>query len=133
MDLDILVDGIKARLVADGFVIADHTLDLAQHVPSNPESAGASSVHPDNEIRDTVIRNTHRDTIRVTTVTRLTASHTMQDAWLKERNLRRTVTGRYEHTRVFYSSSVRSYHPANKGWYLTTQLFSTIRKVTDEY
>ena len=133
MSLDRLVEAIQDRLIADGFVIADHTLDLAEHVPSSPESAGASSVHPDNEVRDITTRNTHRDTIRVLTVTRLTANHTMQNSWIDEVNLRRTVTGRYEDSRVFYASSIRTYHPNNKGWYLTTQLFSTVRKVSNEY
>lgn len=132
MDVDRLVELIEARMVADGYTIADHTLDLAQHVPSNPEAAGASSVHPDNEFRDVDTRNTHRDTIRVLTVTRLTADHKQQNSWLDEVNLRHTVTGRYEYARVFYSSSVRTYHPNNKGWYLITQLFSTIRKVRNE-
>ena len=133
MDLARLIESIKAQLVADGFIIADHTLDLAQHVPSNPEAAGASSVHPDNEVRDIRNRNVSRDTIRVLTVTRLTANHTMQNAWVNEVNIRHSVTGRFDNTRVVFSSSVRSYHPANKGWYLTSQLFSTIRKVNNEH
>lgn len=133
MDVDRLVELIKQRLTDDGYAIADRTLDLAEHVPSNPESANATSVHPDNEIRDTERRNVHRDTIRVLHVTRLKANHVEQSAWRDEVNQRHTVTGRYEDARVFYSSSVRGYHPSNKGWYLTTQLFSTIRQVTNEH
>lgn len=133
MDIDRLIELIEFRLVADGFTIADSTLDLAQHIPSNPEAAGASSVHPDNELRDLENRHIHRDTIRVLTVTRLGTNHKKQDSWIKEKNIRHTVTGRYENARVFYASSTRGYHPANRGWYLVTQLFNTTRKVINEH
>ncbi len=133
MTLARLIKQIETRLEADGYTVADYSLDLAQHVPSNPEAANASSVHPDNELIDSESRHLHRDTIRVLTVTRLTAKHQIQDSWTQEANLRHTVAGVYDSARVYYFSTVRGYHPSNKGWYLTTQLFNTVRRVRNEH
>ncbi len=133
MRLGTLISEIKTRLTEAGFTVASYTLDLAQHVPSGPLADNAVSVHPDSEIRQQPIRRKlHEDTLTVRYVFRLQAKHDDSTflAWDHEEDIRAVVEGSYSQTAmVRYSATPqRGYHPTNKGWYLITQTFLTIRE-----
>ena len=135
LSLDALIDALEAEVVVAGLTVAAKTLDLRVHVPSAPIAAPkgdltAVSIHPDKELQHPTNRHLRLDTIAVAMVTRFTVDHKIQSILDNELRLKKGLAGLYsKDARLVFASTVRGYHPENKGWYLSTITFNTNRRV----